>query len=316
MYIILSLLFLLFIWVYKPLRFYIMSFFFEWLYVHEKIGKFLGIRYENDYDLYFKRRESYIYMPGIPRLIVEWFVKTNTTLDFDVFKKMVRFQFDISKKINFNEYILALKNKSLTLEEFEDYLSISFLKEINKELKLLSENDLEKMVKHNKLIRNMLNGLTEGSENLFLTIIKNIKNIIDLRKILLSIDLELRLFFIIPQFTILNKFVELIMNKNGNLEDMEFYEFVIPVSFLTIVNNNNLYFVKRNVDKTNNFNNIGFGVKGFQCPASQFVYQVIKKLIIDLQTCSIEIVGTPIYGNSLRFKKNIKNKKEIILNIK
>ena len=135
MYIILSLLFLLFIWVYKPIRFYIMSFFFEWLYVHEKIGKFLGIRYENDYNLYFKRRESYIYMPGIPRLIVEWFVKTSTTLDFDVFKKMVRFQFDISKKINFNEYILALKNKSLTLEEFEDYLSISFLKEI----KLLSE---------------------------------------------------------------------------------------------------------------------------------------------------------------------------------
>ena len=44
-----------FLWFYKPVRFYLMSFFFDWLYENPNVGKFLGIKYENDYDLFFRR---------------------------------------------------------------------------------------------------------------------------------------------------------------------------------------------------------------------------------------------------------------------
>ena len=105
----------------------------------------------------------------------------------------------------------------------------------------------------------------------------------------------------------------MIITKKGNLDNLEFYEFVIPGSFLTILNKNDLYIVRRHTDKTNSYLNIGLGVKGFQCPASKFVFIVISNIIDNLKKFNIKIVGTPIYFKSKRFKKIITNKKDIYL---
>ena len=47
-----------------------------------------------------------------------------------------------------------------------------------------------------------------------------------------------------------------------------------PIKSL-LTHKNELYIIRRHTDKTNSYLNIGFGVKGFQCPASKFVFNVI-----------------------------------------
>ena len=294
-------------------RFYIMSFFFEWLDEHESVGRLLGIKYEDDYNLVFNRKDTYMLTTGIYKSLVEWFIGIHINLDFDLFKKIVQYQFDISKRIKLNECIENLKGKKMSLIEFEDYLSDSFLLAINKEMNILSNDDLNKIRKHNELIRNIMNALTEDTDGLMCKIFTNIFNILDLRRILLSISKEQRLFLIVPQFTILNKFVEMIITKNGDLHNLEFYEFVLPVSFLTIVNNGTLYIIRRHPNKINSSSNTGFGVKGFLCPASKFVFTVITSIIDDLKKINIKINGNIKYSSSKRYKKNIKNKSEIFL---
>lgn len=301
------------IWFYKPLRFYAISFCFDWFNENESIGKLLGIKYGNDYELYFHRKDSKIYTPGIYKLLVEWFVGININLDHSTYKTLIRKQFEMSKKVNLNKYLISLKNKKLNLEEFEDFLADSFLMEVKDEIHTLNEDDFNKIRYHNKLIRTILNSLTGETNNLLYKLLINIHNLFNLRKILLTLSPECRLFAIVPQFTILNKFVEMIITKNGNLENLEFYEFVIPGSFLTILNNNDLYIVRRYTDTTNSYLNIGLGVKGFQCPASKFVYITIRDIISNLQKFKIDINGTPIYHKSKRFKKIITNKKDIYL---
>ena len=292
-----------------------MSFFFDLLNEHEKIGKFLEIKYENDYELVFNRRESIIYTPGIYKLLTEWFVGININLDISIYKKLVKTQFEMSQKINLNYYIEHLKGQTLTIEQFEDFIAESFLTEISKELNL-KYSDFYKLKTQNKLIRTILNSLTGETENLLYKLLLNIRNLIELRKILLSLPPDVRLFTIVPQFTILNKFVELIIYKNGNLQDLQFYEFVMPGTFLTILNKNNLYIVRRHIDKTNNYTNIGLGVKGFQCPASRFVFKVITNIMDNLKKINIQIEGIPIYAKSKRFKKIIINKNDVLLHFK
>ena len=304
-----------FLWFYKPVRFYLMSFFFDWLYENPNVGKFLGIKYENDYDLIFRRRDTVMYTPGIYSLLVEWFMQIKINLETDIFKKLINVQFNVAKKIDFNSYLNILDNKYMSLEEFENYLAESFLIEINNELKFLSDDKISLIIEHNKLIRNILNGLTRGSENLFYKIMTNFDKVLDLRKILLTISPEERLFLIIPQMTILTKFVEMIINKKGNLQDLEFYEFVMPVSFFTMINNGELYMIHRHIDKKNSYSNNGFGVNGFRCPASQFVFKVISNIIDNLKKFKIDIIGEPIYLKSKRFKKNIINKNDVFLKI-
>lgn len=301
-------------WYIKSIRFNIMSFFFEWFDKHETVGKFLGIRYGNDYELIFNRKETKMYTPFLSKIFIEWFVGTNINLDFHVYKTLLRMQFSISTNINLNKYFIILHNKRMNLEEFEEYLANILLFEINQQLNLLDENNFNKFKIHNKLIRHILNILTGDTHNIIYILLTNINNILNLRKLLLSLPIESRLLLVVPQFTILNKFVEMIISKKGNLQDLQFYEFVKPNSFLTIIYKNDLYIVRRYVDKSNSYSNIGFGVKGFQCPASKFVFKIIDDTIKNLKKFNIKIEGTPIYLKSIRYPKNIINKKDIFLN--
>ena len=300
-------------WFIKPIRFYIMSFFVEWFNENEFYGKLLGVKYENDYDPIFNRKESKIYTPGIYKMLTEWFIGININLEFDLYKKLVRQQFDMSRKISLQSYIETLKDKHITIEEFEDFIAESFLIEMNTNFNVLDKDSFQKIQKHNRLIRTILNSLTGETDKIFLKILSNITYILDLRRILLSLAPEVRLFVVVPQFTILNKFVEMIVEKKGNLENLEFHEFVKPGSFLTILNKNELYIIRRHADKTNSYCNIGFGVKGFQCPASKFVFNVITNIIDNLKKYNIKIDGVPIYAKSKRFQKIILNKRDIHL---
>ena len=292
-----------------------MSFFLVWFNENEYYGKLLGIKYANDYEITFNRKETLFYIPGIYKILTEWFTDSNINLNMDIHKKFVKLQFDMSKKINLLTYIESLKDKELTLEEFENFTAESFLIEINK-CGILENTDFIHILKYNKLIRIIFNSLVGGTNYIIYNIIYNFFNILKLRQILLSLTPIERIIMIAPQISILNKFVEMIILKNGHLKNLEFYEFAAPNSFLTILNKNELYIIRRHIDKNNNHYNFGFGVKGFQCPAALFVYKIITNIIDNLKKYDIQIVGTPIYSKNKRFTKVILNKKDIIFKFK
>ena len=92
----------------KSIRYLILSFFVEWLNEHETIGNFLGIKYGNDYSLYFDRKDSKIYTPGIFKILVEWFVGVDIKLDHSLYKSLIRKQFELSKKVKFGAYFILI----------------------------------------------------------------------------------------------------------------------------------------------------------------------------------------------------------------
>ena len=98
--------------------------------------------------------------------MVEWFVGISINLDHSTYKTLIKKQFDMSKKVNLNKYLMELKDKKLDLEEFEDYLADSFLMEVKDEIETLNENDFNKIRYHNKLIRTILNSLTGETNNI------------------------------------------------------------------------------------------------------------------------------------------------------
>ena len=108
----------------------------------------------------------------------------------------------------------------------------------------------------------------------------------------------------------------MIIYKNGDLENLELWNFLISSSkFYTIINNNDLYIIRRNIDKTNNPTNNGFGVKGHQCPAATLVCKTFNDIIEILKDYKIIITGNINYSNQKRFLKNIVNKDKVYLNI-
>jgi len=312
MYIYIIFLLLCLFWYYKPIRFYIFSYFFVFLNENENIGKFLGIKYANDYELNILRKDTHIYFPGIITKIIEFFINYNIELKVDEYKKFVKIQHEISKKINLSNYINNLDNKIISIDDFEDLITKSYLIEINKIYSCLNDEEFNYFYTNNNITRRLLNSLTNNIFDNLIFIIKNFYTIYKFRNILLKIHNDYRHFYIVTQLTIINKITEMIIFNMNSFNNLELWNFLISSSkFYTIINNNNLYIIRRNIDKTNNYTNKGFGVKGHQCPAAMLVCEIFNNIILNFKNYNIKIIGTVKYSSQKRFLKNIINKQNV-----
>lgn len=308
------LLFVFLTWYVKSIRFYIFSWFFVFLNDNEKIGKLLGIKYVNDSEISVFRKDTKIYFPGITIKLIEYFFSLKIVLDFTTHKNFIKLQFNMANNINFDNYFLNIKDKTMIFDQFEDYLSKMLLFEINSFIKVLTDEELIFFYNNNKIIRTLLNGITISNRNYYYELIKNVRTLLIFRSILKKIPEEYRTFYIVPQLTMINKLMEMILYKNGDFTDLQLYEFLISSSkFYTIIHKNDLYFVRRTIDKTNSYTNTGFGVKGHQCPAAFFVTNIFNKIIDLFKNYKIEIIGEVKYDGQKRFLKNVVNKNEISL---
>lgn len=306
---------LLVCWFYRPIRFYIFSYFFVFLNDNEIIGKKLGIKYANDYELNVMRKDTHIFFPGINTKIIEFFINYNIELSPNDFKNFIKIQHNLSKEINLSKYFDSLNNLIFSINEFEDYITKSYLTEINKIFLCLNEEDFNFFYSNNITTRKILNGITNGTENYFSFLFKNFNIIIKFRNILLKIPDEYRHFYIVTQLTIINKIIEMIIYNDGNLDNLELWNFLISSSkFYTIIHNNDLHIIRRHIDKTNNPSNRGFGVKGHQCPAANLVCTTFNNIITSLKNYKIKISGNIKYSSQKRFLKNIVNKDHVYLN--
>lgn len=309
-------LFLTLCWNIKWIRFYLFSFFFVFLNENENIGSLLGINYVNDYELIVQRKDTHIYFPGIATKLIEFVLSIKLELDTETYKKFMRLQQNMGNRIHLKDHFLNLQGKVFTIEEFENYLSKTYLYEINSFLNILSEEEFIFFYENNNTVRKLLNGITNSNQNYYWNLCKNIYSLFKFYSILKRIPEEVRIFYIVPQLTMVNKITEMILYKNGDLRTLELHEFLISSSkFYTIIHQDEMYFVRRHIDKTNNYTNKGFGVKGHQCPAAMFVSNLFNKLIDIFKEYKIEIEGTVEYSTQKRFLKNIINKDDVLFKI-
>ena len=303
---------LLLCWFYKPIRFHIFSYFFIFLNDNENIGKKLGIKYANDYELNVLRKDTHIFFPGITTKIIEFIINFNIELQINEYKNFIKIQHTISKQLNLNKYFDNFHDIKMSINDFEDYITKAYLTEINNMYNYLNEEEFNFFYVNNNISRKLLNSLTDDIFNNLIFITKNLHSILKFRNILLKIPNDYRHFYIVTQLTIINKITEMIIYNNNDFNNLELWHFLISSSkFYTIINNDHLYIVRRNIDKTNNYTNKGFGVKGHQCPAAIMVSKIFNDMILNFKKYDVKIIGNLIYSSQKRFLKNITNKDKV-----
>ena len=295
------------------LRHYLLSFFFPLLFKHPKIGKFLGIRYEDDLTWTTNRKESHVFMTGIFIKLFTSFTGMDVILTDESRKKFIRLQADLGNKINIQKYLSTLDGKVLTLQEFENFLSDSILKETNDVFEIVSPQCEKLLLKKLRIVQTIVNFLVGDRVYGIYYFIKNFKEIMDISKILKSVPEHKRLLLFVPQLTLVNNFGKMLITHNGDMSEIEPYDFLEPVSkFMVIKAHNDLVLVSRSFDKSNTPSNKAFGPKGLQCPGNIYTFKFIRSILEPLQKFDITVEGKPKFRTG-RFN-GIINKNDIVLN--
>jgi len=307
--------------IHKPFRFYCYSFFLPWLYDHPSISKLLGIRYENDTEWRTTRKESKVYIPGIIAQLLRIFIGMDFILEDHVRTAFQKLQIKHKHDINMETYFDRLENKKITLEEFEDFLSNIVLKETNRVFNIITEEQEKYLLIHVKELKKIVSALTISAWDGIRTAVLKFHHVVKMSLLLRTAPKETRILLIAPQLALIHNFAKMVINKNGDMSNIEPYDFLEPVSRFFVAETKcadgttELVFVNRNFDKKNATNNRAFGPHGLQCPGAIFTFGTIRDVTKFLKNFSIKLDGIPLYTTGGRFK-NITNKNEIFLTFK
>lgn len=298
------------IWLYKPLRFYILSYFFEWLYVHKTIGRFLGIRYTDDVSWETNRRDTYVYMSGIFIKLFTKFTGMEVILTDKTRHEFQTLQSRYSRNINMEPYFKTIENTTMTAEEFENFLSQAVLVETNRVFQILDSETEQKLLSHIMILRNIVNGLTGGMVDGFKTITRNFGSIIEISKILKSVPEHQRLLLYVPQLTLINNFSMMLAETKGDMNRFQPYEFLdAKVKFSVFVSKGKLVLVERVKDTSNTEMNRAFGPKMVICPGNIYTLRFVKSILAFLQSFNIVVEGKEVFEGK-RFA-NFMNKQDV-----
>jgi hypothetical protein len=298
-------------YLYKPLRFYIYSFFFPWLYEHPTISKFLGIRYEDDTDWATNRKESRVYLPGITVWLLKFFIGMDFLLEDNVRKTFERIQLDFAKDIDMRSYFRRLDGKTINLVEFEDFLSKSMIQETNRVFNIIDTERCDLFVEHSKALRTIISAVTFSVFEGLKALMTNLHHIIKMSVIIRSVPEHKRVLLLAPQLALIHNFSQMVIDKRGDMVDVQPHDFMTPISKIFVaVTNGDLVFVSCHQDKRDTPSNRAFGPKGLQCPGASYTFKFVQNVIGFIRTMKIDVRGIPRYEGG-RFS-NISNKEEIL----
>lgn len=312
----------IFFWVVNPyFRFYWLSFALPYLYDRPRLSQFFGIRYEDDKTWKTTRKLSRVYIPGIIAQLLRIFIGMDFVLPDDVRKKFEFLQSVHAKKMDMKPYFEQLLGKTITLQEFEDFLSRNVIEETNRVFEVIPKSQCDWLVLHSKALKTIVSALTIDIWDGVKTAVRNFHHVIKMSEILRGAPEFTRILLIAPQLALIHNFSKMIVNKRGNMSEVQPYDFLNPVSRFfvaeTIVEEGTpteyiqLVFVNREFDRTNNTNNRAFGPYGLQCPGALYTFKFIQDVTRFLQALDIKVEGTPIVKGR-RFA-NIVNKDKIFL---
>lgn len=309
------LLFQLFIF-YKPFRFYCFSYCFSWLYNNQTIAKFLGIRFEDDRFWETTREETDIYIPGFFAKIFVMFTGLPIKTTSDVRKELMLLQGKYAKNISMESYFNEIDGKTMTIHEFEIWLSKTIIHETNRVFKILTTDKEKEFLDHIIIIRTIISGLTGSSNTSIFTMLSEWHTVYKLIKILRSVSGAKRLLLLIPSLSLIDSFSKMITNKNIILMERsptDFFE--LTSNFFVVISGGDMVFVHRHSDDKNSVNNRAFGIPQgtsghkFICPGSHYVMKFINSILSFLKTFDIAVNGDAIISTG-RFR-NIMNKSNI-----
>lgn len=297
-------------WMFKPFRFYVLSWFFESLYHNKKLGTFLGIKYIDDESWDTNRHETYVYMSGLFVKMFTYFTGMEVILTDDTRKKFMTLQQQKARFIQMEEYFKKIEGKTLTAAEFEDFLSNAVFVETNRVFNILDKEKEEELLKHIMIVRHIINGLTGEMWKGIKNAIFNFGSVIRISMILRSVPEYQRILLYVPQLTLINNFSMMLAETRGDMSRIQPYEFVdAKVKFSVFVENDQLVLVERIKDQKNTETNRSFGPKGVQCPGNIYTMRFIKSILAFLQSFNIVVEGKPILEGE-RFT-NLVNKDDV-----
>ena len=301
----------------RPFRFYLYSFFLPWLFDHPQISYYLGIRYEDDTIWRTDRTVSRVYIPGFIAQLLRIFIGMDFVLPDNVRKSFEYLQSKHGNEINMGQYFEQLDNKTINVIEFEDFLSRNVIIETNRVFKIIDQDQCDWLVVHSKALRTIVSALTISMWDGIKTAFFNFHHVIRMSLLLRSAPEHTRILLIAPQLALIHNFVKMIINKRGDMSDVQPYDFLEPVSRFFVATTVrpdgtvDLVFVKRQFDKKNNVNNRAFGPYGLQCPGALYTFKFIRDVTKFLKALTITVSGEPKYEGR-RFS-NMTNKEEILL---
>lgn len=297
---------------YKPFHLYVISYFFDYLWAHPKLAKMIGIKFVDDRTWTTCRKDTHVYIGGLFIKMFSWFVGIDPILTDETRKSLIRLQSKHVNEIDMEEYFESIDGKSMSLVDFETFLSRSVLIETNRIFKILDEKTEVEFLKHLAVLRSVVGAITGDPKEGIKMMIKNRGPLGELSKIIKSVSDHKKALLYVPQLAIINNFSKLLVKREGEMTGFEPYEFLEPASkYSVFIENDHIVFIDRHQDENNTPSNKAFGPTGVQCPGNKFTFKFIQSIISFLQSFKVTIKGKAIIEGS-RFT-HITNKKDIVL---
>lgn len=296
---------------FKYVRYYIYSYFFNYLYEHKRLSMLLGIKYVDDTTFEPQFENTRIYLAGLFAKLFMWFTGIPVPTPVETRKELLRLQGQFAKNISMEGYIDSIVGKKMTLAEFETSLSSFILKETNRVFELMTEDEEKIVFEHLQEIRTVLAGLTGGESRSIKTFITGLKNIKKVMTVLKNKSDAQKLLILIPHLTMIDNFSKMLVQTKKPMSEIEMKDFFDYTSkFFVILHNNELTFINRSPDDKNTENNRAFGIRpAYFCPGSVYVAKFVKSVIEFLKCMDIKIEGEATISTK-RFR-TIENKNDV-----
>ena len=294
----------------REFRYYILSYFFDYLYTHPKAAAFVGITYRDDRTWTTSRKETYIYTSGFFIEMFKLFSGMNIVLPDKVRKDLISLQTLHAKNIDMTRYFRKIDGKTISLDTFEEFLSKAIMVETNRVFSLVDKTTEKELVELIKVLRGIITVLRGDFFNGLYVFFTNIRSVFRLSSIIRSLDGHLRFLVFVPQLALLDNFSKMLLARKGDMNGLEPHDFLEAVAKFSIFHSDGkIVFMHRTKDTTNNALNKSFGPTGVRCPGNIYTFNFIKSILEFLQSLIIEIDGEAVWKGG-RFKY-ISNKNDI-----
>lgn len=229
--------------LFRPFRHYCLSFLFAQLYPHRQLSQWLNIRYESDLTWKTNRRETSIYMPGLAVKAFTWFSGMEVALSADVRKRFVQIQSLYAKDISMERYFGQVVGQTMTMDQFEAFLSDSILLETNRVFRIVDADKEAKLQQDVAVLRTIVNTLVGSPREALTLIVRQFARVRQLSDLLKSVPEHQRLLLFVPQLTLITNFSKMLLKTRGNTEGVEPHFFLEPVSSFFVVETHGYGFV-------------------------------------------------------------------------
>ncbi len=299
--------------IYKPFRYYCLSYFFGFLWKHKELAKFLGVKFESNLTWKPSAKDVQVYVSGIyPTLIIKFLQIKDFDLN-DVRNQIMRQQIGKAKNINITSYLDELDGKEMSLTKFYEFVSICVLKELDRIFLIFkNEEQLSMFNKHVSIFADVFVDVVGDWKLGMKKFFKHLDSMWYIYKILGELDPDKKLIALVSHISSVHTFCgSLLKNLKENVE----HNFINSnVGFLPYLYKGELYLMSFDFSDKISPQSPAFGPLSRQCPGSNIAYNLSKSYVQFYNDFDFKINGSPIYHYDVI--NRVQNRDKIMLSFK